>query len=224
MHPSASVSFRRLPWTKGNHLHKYRVGADNNVCGRGSGSQSPWANIYLKLAFSAPTTQILSFRPLQSASGGIRWLPWAKRTHLHIYIVGGRQQCIWDGGWEPKPSGRYLPKSRVPSAPHIPILASVSFRRLPWTSADKGGPSPRILLGRRQQCMREGGRNPKFPGRYLPKIRGPVASYPDFSFRQLLSASVGFRGLPWAMGNHLHIYCRDADNKVCGRGAGCQSS
>ena len=68
------------------------------------------------------------------------------------------------------------------------------------------------------------GQKPKFLGRYSHKLRVPSAAYPNFSFRQLQSASVGFRGRPWAIGNHLHIYRWGSDNNVCGRGAGSQSS
>ena len=64
----------------------------------------------------------------------------------------------------------------------IPILASASFRRLPWASVDfRGLPSPHISLGRRQQCLREGrGWKPKFLIRYLPKIGVFSAVYPQF--------------------------------------------
>ena len=40
-----------------------------------------------------------------------------------------------------------------------------------------------------------GDRGPKFLGQYLHKIRVFSAVYPNFSFRQLPSASVGFRGI-----------------------------
>ena len=43
------------------------------------------------------------------------------------------------------------------------------------------------------------------------------------SFRQLPPASVGSRGLLWAMENHRHLYCSDAVNNVFGRGVGSQS-
>ena len=36
-------------------------------------------------------------------------------------------------------------------------------------------------------------------------------------------ASVGYRGLPWTMGNPLHIYCWGAEDNVFGRGAGSRS-
>ena len=86
-----------------------------------------------------------------------------------------------------------------------------------------GEPSPHTLMGRRQQCTCEGRRDPKFLNRYLPQIRFS-SSYLNFSFRQIPFASVGFRGLPWAIGNHLHIYCFGADNNVLGMVAGSQSS
>ena len=59
----------------------------------------------------------------------------------------------------PKFLNKYLPKISVSSAayPNFSFRqlppASVSFRRLPWTSVDNGQPSPHILLGRRQQSM-----------------------------------------------------------------------
>ena len=41
-----------------------------------------------------------------------------------------------------------------------------------------------------------GVRKPTFLVRYLPKIEVRSAVFPNFSFRQLPSDSVGFRGLP----------------------------
>ena len=50
-----------------------------------------------------------------------------------------------------------------------------------------------------------GGRKPKFPSRYLPKIDVSISDYPNFSFRQL----------PWdSVDYHRHIYCRHEDNNV----------
>ena len=71
-----------------------------------------------------------------------------------------------------------------------------------------------------------GGRGPKFLSRYLPKIRVCSAVYPNFSFRQLPSASLGFRGLPWtSVGNgkpspHILLGCRQ---QCIGGGSGSQS-
>ena len=73
--PSASVDFRRLSTT----IPTYIVGgADNNVCGRGAGSQSFWAVIFVKSGFSVlliPIFASVIFRQLPSASAGFRGLP-----------------------------------------------------------------------------------------------------------------------------------------------------
>ena len=93
-------------------------------------------------------------------------------------------------GRAPKFLSRYLPKIRV----FRNFYPDFSFREPPWASADFrgqcGGPSPHILLGRRQQCISEGDRGPKTPGQYLPKIRVSRVVYPNFSSRHLPSASV----------------------------------
>ena len=77
----------------------------------------------------------------------------------------------------------------------IPILASVSHRQLPSASV-----AFHLLIYRwdadNNVCGMGGGRKPKFPSRYLPKIGVSSAAYPNnVSIRQLPSDSVGFRGL-----------------------------
>ena len=81
----ASVSFRQLPWASVDFRRlsttapTYIVGgADNNVCGRGAGSQSFWAIIFVKSEFSVlliPILASVSFRQLPSASVGFRGIP-----------------------------------------------------------------------------------------------------------------------------------------------------
>ena len=103
-----------------------------------------------------------------------------------------------------------------------PILDSASFRQLPWASVGFRRLPTTIttyIVGMKTKMYLGGDRGPKFLSRYLPKIRVSSAAYPNFSFRQLPWASVDFRGLPWTMGNHLHIYCRNADINVFRRGA-----
>ena len=53
----------------------------------------------------------------------------------------------------PKFLRKYLPKISVFGAAY----PNFSFRQLPSASVDKGKPSPHILLGLRQQCLRDGG-------------------------------------------------------------------
>ena len=133
----------------------------------------------------------------------------------HI-LLGCRQQSMWEGGRWPKLPSRYLPKIRAPSAfyPNFSFRqlpsASVSFRGLPWTSADNGQPPPHIFLGCIRRCISEGGRKPNVTGQYLPTIIACVAVYPDFGSHQLPPGSVDFRGIPRTMGNHLHIYIAGA--------------
>ena len=73
-----------------------------------------------------------------------------------------------------------------------PILASVSFLGVSWTSVSK------YIVQFRQHDMREGGRQPKFLGHFSANLAVLSAVLSNLSFRQLPSASVGFR---------LHIYC-----------------
>ena len=131
------------------------------------------------------------------------------------------------GGRKPKFLSQYLLKLEFPAL-SIPILASVSFRQLPWASVSFRGLWSTIasyFVGMQTTMYVGWGRKPKSLRQYLPKIKVRSAGYPNFSFRQLPPASVGFRGVPRTMGNHFLIYCRGADNNVCGWvGAGSQSA
>ena len=119
-------------------------------------------------------------------------------------------QCMWEGGRKPKFLSQYLPKIEVCSADY----PNSSLRQLPSASVGfRGLSSPHILLECRQQCIWEGGRKPKFPRQYLPKIEVRSAVYPNFSLNQLPWASAGY---------HLLIYCWDAGNNVCAMGPGAK--
>ena len=93
----------------------------------------------------------------------------------------------------------------------IPILASVSFRELPSASVGFRGLWTTIsscIVGMQTTMYLGGGRNPKLPRRYLPKIEVPSDFYPNFSFRQLPWGSVDLR---------LLLYRWGSDNNVCRR-------
>ena len=170
------------------HFLIYCWGADNNVCGMGAGSQSSWANIYLKLKFSVifiPILASVSFRQLPLASVGFRGLPSPNIS------LGCRQQCMWEGGRRPKSPGRYLSKIEV----FIDAYPNFSFRQLPWASAGFRGLWATIsscIVGLRKTMYLGGVRGPKFLSRYLPKIEVCSAVYPNFSFRQLPWGSAGY--------------------------------
>ena len=82
----------------------------------------------------------------------------------------------------------------------IPIVASVSLRQIPSDPIGFRGQWETIPTyidgGAGNKVRGRGGRarQPKFLSRNLPKIRVFSAAYPNFSFRQLPWASVGFRG------------------------------
>ena len=74
------------------------------------------------------------------------------------------------------------------------ILSPVSFRLIPWNSSDY-----RLLI----YCWDLDvvvcgvwGRMPSFLIRYLHRVEVFGSEYPNFSFRQLPTAAVDFRGLP----------------------------
>ena len=85
-------------------------------------------------------------------------------------------------------------------------LASFSCRELPWTTVAT------CTAEGRKYGMRKGGRRAKCLNGYLAKLGVCSSVYPSFSFRQLPSAFVNFRGLPAP-----HIL-RNTDNTVCVRG------
>ena len=97
----------------------------------GAGSQSSSADIYLKLEFPVLFIPILAsvcFRQLPSASVGFRG-QWGT---ISTYIVG-MQATMYLGGGAGSQSSRvdiYLKLEF--SVLFIPILASVSFRGIPW--------------------------------------------------------------------------------------------
>ena len=162
----------------------------------GGRGQNTRAGLYLKLKSPVLLIPIL-------ASVSFRRLPWASVEEWepcpHISL-GCRQQRIWAGRRKPKTTGRYLPQISVLSDPYSdfsvrnPPPASVSFRQIPIASFGKWGPISTYILGRKTTMYVGGGRRPKFQCRYFPKIRVCSDDYPDFSIRQLPSASVGFRG------------------------------
>ena len=70
-------------------------------------------------------------------------------------------------------------------------------RKLPLVSVvSRGPPSPHILLEIRLLGIWDGVRGSKLLNQYLRKIQCFSDVLPDFSIRQLPSATVGFRGLP----------------------------
>ena len=89
----------------------------------------------------------------------------------------------------------------------IPILASVGFRKLPSASVRfRRLPSlPCTSLAKYIYILRSldnmvggmGARKPDRMSRYLAKIEVAISAYPNYSFRQLPSASASFRGIPW---------------------------
>ena len=85
---------------------------------------------------------------------------------------------------------QYLPKIAF-SVLITPILASVSFVGLSWTVRNHFHNYCRDAAN--EVCGRRG-RKAKFLSRYLPKIRVPIADFPNFCFRLLPWASVDFRG------------------------------
>ena len=98
---------------------------------------------------------------------------------------------------------QYLPKIEVRSAAN----PNFSFHQLPPSSVGfRGLPSPYIVGIQTTRYVVWGrGRKPKFMSRYLPSIVVSSSAYPNFSFRQLPSASFSFRQLP----PHIHVgVCR----------------
>ena len=152
----------------------------------GTGCQSSWANIYLKLKFAVLFIPIL-------ASVSFRGLP---RTSISSYTVGCRIQCLREGTGSGSQSSRADIYLKLKSAVlFIPILASVSIRGLPWTSISS------YIVGCRRQCLREkrgAGSQSSRPGIYL-KLEFPVL------FISIL-ASVSLRQLPWDSAGFLGLW------------------
>ena len=135
----------------GYHFLIYCWGADSNVCGWVTGSQSSWAEIYLKLNSLSAFIPILAsarFRQLPPASVGFRG-----HTSPHI-TLGFRQQCLREGMGAGRQSSRSDIYRKLKFASLIiPILASVSCRQLPWASVD----FHRLIYRWAQQTMSAGG-------------------------------------------------------------------
>ena len=126
-------NFHRLPRATGGghfHLYTYMVGAKKTIY---LGRKPKFIGQYLpKISASSAAYPDFSFRQLPSASVD------KENPSPHISL-GGRRQCMWEGGWKPKFLGQYLPKIRVFSAAYpnfgfrqLPS-ASVGSLGLPWT-------------------------------------------------------------------------------------------
>ena len=142
-----------------------------------------------------------SFRQLPPASVSFCGLP-----HPHIWFNSGnmtRRRGV--GAWKPKLLGQFYLKIDFAVA-FRPILAPVSIRRLPSDSSDLRLNSDNVTL------RMGGGRKAKAHGSILTLTSIFQRRLPNFSFRQLPSASASFRGLP-----PPHILF-NSDNMTCRRG------
>ena len=92
----------------------------------GTGIQSSLANSYLKFKFA---DLIIPF----FASVGFRQLPWASVEYqLPIYRWNADNNVRGRGAWIPSSGPNIYLALKFPAL-SIPILASVSFRGIPWT-------------------------------------------------------------------------------------------
>ena len=173
----------------------------------GGRKQKPPGRYLPKIQVPSADYPDFGFRQLPSASAGIRGLPRTMDSHFPIYCwcadnnVCGRwagSQCSW--------GNIYLKLN--PPVLFVPILGSVSLRQPPSASVSFRGLWTTIstyIVGAKTTMYVGGGRKRRFLSRYIPKIEVFSASYPDFSFRQLPSASVSFCGLP---SPHISLVCR----------------
>ena len=113
---------------------------------------------------------------------------------ITMFLRSGKGMGGWRGGSQSSSDGIRL---KLEFAVLItPILASFSFRGLPWTSAGNGEPSPHILLGRRQQSTWESAGSQTFRADNYIKLQFSAPFIPilaSVGFRQIPSASVGSR-------------------------------
>ena len=185
-HPSPSVGFRGL-WAPFPH-----------VCAMVGGRMQKFLRKYLpNISVPSASYSNFGFRQLPPAFVGLSGIPWTDGNHLLIYCWGSDNIVCGRGGRKPNPLGRYLLKISASSdvypicdLPQLPS-APASFREFPRSIANL----LRIYLwDRTEKYLGRGRRSPKLRIRYLLKIRGYISDYPNFSYRQLLSDSVGFRG------------------------------
>ena len=138
-------------------------------------------------------------------------------TSVDSNIAGHADVDVSDGegGKKPKCAGLYSPKFRDFICDYPDFR---SFQLLPEPPGFRGLPRTigyHILIYRRGEqnnICGWGARQPRFRAKYLLKTEAPSAFHPNSCLRQLQWVSVGEENPT------PHIYPREEDNNVCGRG------